>query len=124
MNDKELADKIVALGVGKANQIYPDALGRFYQIDTNADWQTSVNETKFVRDWRVTGALMEKEELVSVRYWMTDIGVWHVEHDYMPPDGKIFVSESLPRAICEACVDALTQLGTDVEKDKTQDISK
>ena len=60
MNDKELADSVVALGVGKANQIYPDGIGKFYQVDVDADWQTSVNESKFVRDWRVFGGLLER----------------------------------------------------------------
>jgi len=58
-DDKWLADQVVALGVGKANQIYPDGIGKFYQVDVDADWQTSVNEAKFVRDWRVAGAIME-----------------------------------------------------------------
>ena len=90
MNDKELADKVVALGVGKANQIYPDAIGRFYQIDLDADWQTSVNESKFVRDWRVTGALLV---LVYDAYANIDDVTQTFEGD--------------PRAIIAACVEAL-----------------
>jgi hypothetical protein len=44
----ELAEKFVAAGIGKANQIYPDGIGRFYQIDPDEDWQNSVNASKFV----------------------------------------------------------------------------
>ena len=108
MTDKELADRIVALGVGKANQIYPDGIGRFYQVDIDADWQTSKNSSKFVRDWRVAGALMEKmdgELLIWRQAYDNDSPVWIVETHLTNADGR---DESLPRAIIEACVEALT----------------
>ena len=105
MTDQELADRIVALGVGRANQIYPDALGRFYQIDPDADWQTSVNETKFVRDWRVAGAMMEKCDSVYPDK-LTD-GRWQAMASINAMPSKWIMDESLPRAINEACCEAL-----------------
>jgi len=94
MNDKELADRVVALGVGKANQIYPDGIGKFYQVDVDADWQTSVNESKFVRDWRVAGSLMDRmsgKDLLAVMDKILNA-----------------IPGPLPRAIISACCEALT----------------
>ena len=106
MTDKELADRIVALGVGRANQIYPDGIGKFYQIDLDADWQTSVNEGKFVRDWRVAGALMEK---CGGSFELCPSGKWQVRTfaNIMGVHEKY--NESLPRAIIVACVEALAE---------------
>ena len=114
MNDKELADRVVALGVGKANQIYPDGIGKFYQVDVDADWQTSVNESKFVRDWRVAGAMMERCRNIHI-YW-DDIDFSVVAHGPFvtgKTTGKGEVDAlsknfyPLPRAIIEACCEAL-----------------
>ena len=111
MNDKELADRVVAFGVGKANQIYPDGIGKFYQVDVDADWQTSVNESKFVRDWRVAGALMER--CLSLDYDQADeehtVSVWTAA-SFTGPSATIG-NESLPRAIIEACCEALCEKG-------------
>ena len=108
MNDRNLADAVIALGIGKANQIYPDGIGKFYQVDVDADWQTSVNESKFVRDWRVAGALMEQIISGELTIWRQayddDSPVWIVETHLTNADGR---NESLPRAIIEACVEAL-----------------
>ncbi len=63
MNDKELADKVVALGVGGTTgytakgeahyRLHWDALECEEGLDTHSPYT-------FVRDWRVFGALWEK----------------------------------------------------------------
>ena len=97
MNDKELADRVVALGVGKKiDSIY-------------YSWGQQAG--KFVRDWRVAGALMEEVHSVSTR--CSEIlghdrwDVWVHKYSAAPPTKAYDVS--LPRAICEACVKALEQ---------------
>lgn len=91
MNDKELADAVVALGVGQDIRF---GLGE-------------ANVEKFVRDWRVAGALMEKCESVNIinagngkfsALVHLDRGVEH----------QMAMSDSKARAITEACVQALT----------------
>ena len=97
MTDSEiLADKIVALGVG--NNMYDlYAIGAYHVIGCTA--------SDFVRDWRVAGALMEKcdstypEKLIDGR-WQVQASV-----DAMPTEW--ITTESLPRAIIEACCEAL-----------------
>ena len=89
MNDKELADRIVALWVGD------------YHIDNMPDYLYSLDNTpfsaeQFVRDWRVAGAMMEKVCEDGETAWI-DL----VENRLNP------WQESLPRAINEACVEAL-----------------
>ena len=106
MNDKKLADKVVALGVGGQDK-YPlsmDGVG-FYQ--TPGDESDGLCAELFVRDWRVAGALMEKCQKMYVEY----IG---------EPEQTVYVraennrtwdwpaGENLPRLIIEACVEALS----------------
>ena len=96
MSDQELADKVVALGVG--NLI---AVGN-YQIGET----TGLYADQFVRDWRVAGALMEK--CLSVEF----ITVSRTrEYSAVARTGKTAdaINESLPRAINEACVEALDE---------------
>jgi hypothetical protein len=88
MNDQELADKIVALGVGKKTPSGWYSMS--YAHRTSAD--------SFVRDWRVAGALMEK--MTRVCEWYEMAGLWKVRID----DSISVRNESLPRAICEAIV--------------------
>jgi hypothetical protein len=92
MNDKELADRIVALGVGRPCELDVDGLGDI------GNW-TDLNDYEFVRDWRVAGALMEKCKYTHGGYWFGV--VWDQA-------GLTHTDESLPRAICEACVEALS----------------
>ena len=82
MSDQELADKVVALGVG--NLI---AVGN-YQIGET----TGLYADQFVRDWRVAGICLEQ--------WPTTINTEHLD---------MGLDEMLrnPRAIIEACVVAL-----------------
>ncbi len=86
MNDKELADAVVALGIFQGNH--------FYWIDK--DLARPLTEIEFVRDWRVAGALMEKmvyEELL----------------DMLGNRPAITLDDPVePREIIEDCVKALT----------------
>jgi hypothetical protein len=107
MNDKELADRIVALGVG---EFYED-MSYAYSYALGA---TPFGYKEFVRDWRVAGSLMEKMSSVHV-YW-DDIG-WSCKATERYVTGKDTgvgnvdaldrQYHDLPRAICEACVEAL-----------------
>ena len=81
MSDKELADKIVGLGVGhNVHDLY--AFGLFHVIGCTA--------SDFVRDWRVAGAALQS--------WPTTINTEHLDMtlDEMLRD---------PRAINEAWVE-------------------
>ena len=88
MTDKELADKVVALGVGTKTSFGYQANGYH------------VAEPYFVRDWRVAGALMEK-----FTWNEFDNVIW----DIFVPAKESRCDEPIdPRAITEACVEALS----------------
>ncbi len=85
MNDKELADRCVALGVGA-----------YDAEESRLMWSPGasipVPFQSFVRDWRVAGACLEKEwgfleKLIALN-----------QIDHIPE------TESLPRALIEAFV--------------------
>ena len=111
MNDKELADRVVALGVGtkRVDQDYYDWSNAW----TDAWQKDRMCKTKpaaFVRDWRVAGALIEKCYAKNI-----DVGIdsptCTVEAIFDTegfPCTSAAINESLPRAIIEACVEALT----------------
>ena len=109
MNDRELADRIVALGVGVvAGWDDRDSVaGRviLYRIDG----ELGQHPGPFVRDRRVAVALMEKMIAGELTIWRQayddDSPIWIVETHLTNADGR---DESLPRAISEACVGALT----------------
>lgn len=96
MNDKELADKVVALGIGDRNG--------------TAFWRTPsghhLDAHEFVRDPRVAMALMERCLLVEIQ----EDGGWYA-HVYAgeTESPRNAHSDSLPRAIVEACVLALSR---------------
>jgi len=111
MNDKELADAVVALGVGEATE-WVSGLWRYtiggdysgYDLDAGS----------FIEDWRVAGALMEKIPTDGHgdedRYFEVakledkyEASATHIEGCY-----SIAYNKSLPRAIIEACVGALS----------------
>lgn len=92
---EKLADKIVALGIGKH-------CGKgFYLLPESWDYSAvEGNECMaelFVRDWQVTGALMEKVKQISVEAWCKLLK--RLMHE--------FDSRELPRAINEACCEVL-----------------
>jgi hypothetical protein len=95
MNDKELADAVVALGVGGQEA---KSLNFYYagQGFTAAD---------FVRDWRVAGALMEKVDAVYVEA-LTN-GRWQAQAHNNAELTSWYVYITPARAIIEACVEAL-----------------
>lgn len=105
MDDRKLADRIVALGIARKwkEGITPGG----YKIEgrSGAFW---LDPHTFVRNWRVAGALMERmvagELLIWRQAYDDDSPVWIVETHLTNADGR---DESLPRAINEACVEAL-----------------
>ncbi len=86
-SDQELADAVVALGVGS---YYGMKKSNWYSIPGDSFGASGVMADTLVRDWRVAGALMEKMPGV------------------MPMISRKNAGESLPRAITEAYVIALT----------------
>lgn len=105
MNDKELADKVVALGVGARFPV--ESQTPRYHLDSSSGRQNTgyLMPELFVRDWRVAGALMENvrsHKIGSIK-WIT----------LMRDIRRIPLNaESLPRAIIEACVEALSERAT------------
>ena len=113
MNDKELADKIVALGVGDSILGWPGREGVYMVLLDDANrWQ---DIEVFVRDWRVAGALMEKCATVEIDtignpWWVAAYALkLDAEGKQLPERYFKAEGELLPRAINEACVEALTQ---------------
>lgn len=104
MNDIELADAVIALGVGHQDKapLSCDGVG-FYTIDDDG-----VCAELFVHDWRVAGELMERcaaMEIDSIgKPWWVACNVEPKENPY-----HYFKAEgaSLPRTLIEACVEAL-----------------
>jgi len=110
VTDKELADKVVALGVAARN---PCASSSRFEYFPNPPMEDENCDAEYlVRDWRVAGALMEKSE-IEVRIFQqsrySDKGdKWTVSFSHGYPHLFSAHDESLPRAIIEACVEALT----------------
>lgn len=108
MNDKELADKIVELDVGYIVEMIEPHSGTAYVL--YSDEIAFLTPKSFTRDWRVTGALMEKAVVDS------EITIYGLARG----DGigctvatskwsyNISQNDSLPRAVNEACVEALS----------------
>ncbi len=66
MNDKDLADAVVALGI---KPIKPDHFHGEPMPELGGVHRAVLTPEKFVRDWRVAGALLERlvyEELLDV----------------------------------------------------------
>ena len=118
MNNKELADKVVALGVGiRSMTCVAEGDPSFYLLNK----QTPIGfADKFVRDWRVAGALMERYAESSCDTELRSL-VWTygkdsangprtytAESETLKAGIKEATNDSLPRAIIEACVEALT----------------
>lgn len=118
MTDQELADKVVALGVGE----HWTSMGvKWYRL-INRTMSMSEQEKYFVRDWRVAGVMIEKvcdkecdqsligsedefEQILVGRGgdgFFCDVPTMRASLDI----GKS--NESLPRAIIESCAEALS----------------
>lgn len=104
MNDKELADKVVALGIGSKCK-----LGLYDLFPGSRPF----TYTEFIRDWQIVGALMEKCRLVEITKQLNETH-WLVRA--FPEHGQldetigisVAVNKLLPRAIIEACCEALS----------------
>lgn len=99
-DDKELADRVVALGVGQQ-------CGKgFYLLPESWDYSAiegnECDAELFVNDPRVAMALMER---VLDEGFVFDIGQ---KVRIVSTDIAIPINESLPRAITETCVEALS----------------
>jgi len=96
MNDEALRKRIIALGL-----VYED----FYLAARIGPAIRPTNE-EFVRDWQVAGALMEKVGngfgyVLVVDKWLIEVA------DEEDNSVMLACNKSLPRAIIEACVEAL-----------------
>ena len=106
MNDQELADKVVALGVGAQNSLDPT----LYKPPHDRVAGIPYSAEQFVRDWRVAVMLLERCQLASIT---VDIDAFHavpfvsVSSMNGKSDNSVDINESLPRAITEACCEAL-----------------
>ena len=103
MTDKKLADKVVELGVV---EIDVNGMYEFSHPDMDGRWQPFTAKV-LGNSWAVAGALMEKcgsftidalddedvETMWAMTAWAKQRGAAH--------------HESLPRAIIEACIEAL-----------------
>ncbi len=103
MNDKELADRVVSLHVACRS---PSDF--YYLVDQSS--RSNIAEY-FVRDWRVAGALMEKCKAdmrgpVTIYVSTPASQDFHVRA-FDGLRGHEAESDSLPRAIIEACCEAL-----------------
>ncbi len=92
---KELANRVVALGVVRQDR---DMADLFWPITASQP----IPRSRIPYDWRVAGALMEKTRK-NIVVWPSD-EKWIAEVDY---DDR-FSSKSLPKAIIEACCEALS----------------
>jgi len=104
MIDKELADKIVALGVGKKSE--PHMYGDYMILVKAFPYRMCTKS--FVRDWRAAGALMEKLTDTTIRITSHFHHIEAQDSYYTCLVGThMGRNESLPLAINEACVEAL-----------------
>ncbi len=97
-DDKWLADQVVALGVAYSNP------GGSYTLMGHG---YGLMPREFVRDPRVAMALMEKCSMIFIE---NTPGTWACRADasYGNRTREWYHNESQPRAITEACVEALT----------------
>ena len=105
MNDKEKANRVVALGVGS----HAGWIGGYYMSwdasECDAGLDTHDAES-FVEDRRVAGALMEKVDYFECKPCPSGKWMVRVSTESMMGVKEAF-NKSLPRAIIDACVDAL-----------------
>lgn len=100
MNDKALADRVAALGVVEAVD------GFYYFTDENFHRTEALTATQTACDPRVAMALMERLPAAHYRHLGSE---WEVNAETLAGGLRRARSDSLPRAIIEACVKALEQ---------------
>ncbi len=101
-SDKELANSVVALGIG----------GRLGSPD-NCKYcvqgmDRHLRAEPFVRDWRVAGALLERVHQIPTKPVISIEDGQVIIYDIYSDINIEVTNESLPRAIIEACVEALS----------------
>lgn len=97
MNAKELADAVVALKVAEYDAALASRLA--YSVRNKHGHWDHFEDELLVRDWSVAGALMEKCEAQCIEWNTLEPGHWrNMNH-----------TSNTPRAIVEACVEALTK---------------
>jgi hypothetical protein len=129
MNDKELADKVVALGVAAKAPCEKE-----WWLYYTPEIVPGLTAKNFVRDWRVAGALMERcqqnaHELAINTAWERFSMFMMVQIRYEPYLAPELANPSMfmmvqiryepylapelanPRAVIEACVEALEDSG-------------
>ncbi len=97
MSDKELADRLVEL------KIVQRRLGGFYwpTQDPDQDAPFAITEKFLVRDWRVAGAVVMERV-----FWLCTRTELSMQEFFSNAIGKM--EDSLPRAIIEAGLEALS----------------
>lgn len=101
ISDKELADRVVALGIGEL--LDPDFHERSYYHFDSDTWFSS----DFVSSWVVAGALMEKCAKADAE---------NGRDTYFIGPFRDTQNMNFPRAIIEACVEALEGNGVPDER--------
>ena len=103
MDDKTLADKVVAIGIG-FSELHAPATATFYY---HRDCAMPMDAEEFVTKWPVAGALMETVDSCYIEKLID--GSWQAQAsiDAMPTEW--IQHKSASRAITEACVAALTE---------------
>lgn len=99
-----LADRIVALGVGYN---YHGCSDHYGTDEKNPDWNKLMPADEFTHSWEVAGALMEKCYKVFAEALNGDTGVWAVRADGPTKTREWYEANSLPYAVIQACVEAL-----------------
>jgi len=103
MNDKELADKVIGLGIGERSK--SSDLADFVYF------KGMEREDHFVRDWRVAGVIMKRvaDEGFHISMGVALAGEYDCHIDHLENDMRKYsaYNKSLPRAIVEAGVEAL-----------------
>ena len=108
MNDKLLADRVVALGVGSTH-------GCLYSHILKPVFEQLAPAGMFIRDWRVAGTLMEKYGRFIKIDSMGD-QEWIVA--CCRPGSREHIGHILPRTIVEACVEELDLVQTGLTHDE------
>jgi hypothetical protein len=108
MDDKERADKIVELGI--LRRYKDDDLYTFDKFP--CDPYNAVTARTAVSDWRVAGPLMEKiaafgPDRFRFKNYPPSVNKYGFQINWVGGE-RCLEADSLPRAIIEACVEALS----------------
>lgn len=106
MNDQKLAMAIVDAGVGRAVKHIGNRDWRFFLYTDVADHLVQTPAKEFIYDWNVAGALMEKVDGVYVEALVG--GCFQAQAIFDCTSTDWHEDLSTPRAIIEACVEALS----------------